>query len=65
MSVWDDKKIQILKENWGTLTASVIAKKIGPGVSRNSVIGGFPPLVNGRGKFFMWKSSQITLICKN
>ena len=38
MSVWDEKKIQILKENWGTLTASALAEKIG-GVSRNAVIG--------------------------
>ena len=38
MSTWDDKKIQILKENWGILTASVLAEKIG-GVSRNAVIG--------------------------
>ena len=38
MSVWDDKKIQILKENWGNLTASALAEKIG-GVSRNAVIG--------------------------
>ena len=38
MSVWDHKKIQILKENWGSLTASALAEKIG-GVSRNAVIG--------------------------
>jgi len=38
MSVWDDKKIQILRENWGNLTASALAEKIG-GVSRNAVIG--------------------------
>ena len=38
MSTWDNKKIQILKENWGILTASVLAEKIG-GVSRNAVIG--------------------------
>jgi len=38
MSTWDDKKIQILKENWGILTASALAEKIG-GVSRNAVIG--------------------------
>ena len=25
---WDEKKIQILKENWGKLTASAIAEKI-------------------------------------
>ena len=42
MSVWDDKKIQILRETWGTLTASALAEKIG-GVSRNAVIGGFSP----------------------
>ena len=35
---WTDKKIEILKENWGKLTASVIAEKIG-GISRNAVIG--------------------------
>ena len=38
MSTWDDKKITILKENWGRLTASAIAEKIG-GISRNAVIG--------------------------
>jgi len=38
MSTWDDKKIRILKENWGILTASALAEKIG-GVSRNAVIG--------------------------
>ena len=35
---WDEKKIQILKENWGKLTASAIAEKI-VGMSRNAVIG--------------------------
>ena len=35
---WDEKKVEILKENWGKLTASVIAEKIG-GISRNAVIG--------------------------
>ena len=38
MSTWDDSKIQILRENWGTMTASALATKIG-GVSRNAVIG--------------------------
>ena len=38
MSTWDDTKIKILKENWGRLTASAIAEKIG-GISRNAVIG--------------------------
>ena len=35
---WNEKKIEILKENWGKLTASAIAEKIG-GISRNAVIG--------------------------
>ena len=35
---WNEEKIEILKENWGKLTASVIAEKIG-GISRNAVIG--------------------------
>ena len=35
---WDEKKVEILKENWGKLTASAIAEKIG-GISRNAVIG--------------------------
>ena len=35
---WDEKKIEILKENWGKLTASAIAEKIGD-ISRNAVIG--------------------------
>ena len=38
MSVWDENKIKILRENWGTMTASALAEKIG-GVSRNAVIG--------------------------
>jgi len=38
MSIWDEKKVKILKENWGTLTASALADKIG-NVSRNAVIG--------------------------
>ena len=35
---WNEKNIEILKENWGRLTASAIAEKIG-GMSRNAVIG--------------------------
>ena len=35
---WDEKKVEILKENWGKLTASAIAEKIGD-ISRNAVIG--------------------------
>ena len=35
---WNEKKIEILKENWGKLTANAIAEKIG-GISRNAVIG--------------------------
>ena len=38
MSAWDENKIKILRENWGTMTASALAEKIG-GVSRNAVIG--------------------------
>ena len=38
MSTWDEQKIKILKDNWGKLTASAIAEKIG-GISRNAVIG--------------------------
>ena len=38
MSAWDEIKIKILRENWGTMTASALAEKIG-GVSRNAVIG--------------------------
>ena len=38
MSAWPDSKKQILRENWGTMTASALAEKIG-GVSRNAVIG--------------------------
>ena len=38
MSVWDEKKIQILRDSWGTMSASALAEKIG-GVSRNAVIG--------------------------
>ena len=35
---WDEKKIEILKNEWGKRTASQIAEIIG-GVSRNAVIG--------------------------
>ena len=35
---WDEKKIEILKNEWGKKTASQIAEIIG-GVSRNAVIG--------------------------
>ena len=38
MSAWDENKINILRENWGTMTASALAEKIG-GVSRKAVIG--------------------------
>ena len=38
MSSWDDDKIEILRENWGKMTASALAEKIG-GVTRNAVIG--------------------------
>ncbi len=38
MSAWDENKIRILRENWGTTTAAALAEKIG-GVSRNAVIG--------------------------
>ena len=41
---WDEKKIEILKENWGKLPANVIAEKIG-GISRNAVIGRLAPLI--------------------
>ena len=29
MSSWDDNKIEILRENWGKMTASTLAEKIG------------------------------------
>ena len=38
MSSWDDNKIEILRQNWGKMTASALAEKIG-GVTRNAVIG--------------------------
>ena len=38
MSAWTDSKIQILRENWSTMTASALAEKIG-GVTRKAVIG--------------------------
>jgi len=38
MGTWDEKRIQILRESWGTMSASALAEKIG-GVSRNAVIG--------------------------
>jgi len=41
---WDNKKIEILKNEWGKRTASKIAEMIG-GVSRNAVIGRLAPLI--------------------
>ncbi len=38
MSSWDENKIKILRENWGSISAAALAEKIG-GVSRNAVIG--------------------------
>ena len=40
MSFWDKTKIDLLKKYWAEgLSASAIAKKLGDGATRNSVIG--------------------------
>ena len=53
---WDEKKIEILKNEWGKKTASQIAEIIG-GVSRNAVIGKAHRL-NLSGKIVAKKGSQ-------
>ena len=56
---WDEKKIEILKKEWGRgKTASQIAELIG-GVSRNAVIGKAHRL-NLSGKIQTKKSSSLT-----
>ena len=39
MSNWTEEKVEFLKNNWGKFTARVLAEKMGPGFTRNSIIG--------------------------
>ena len=39
MSIWTDEKVDFLKKNWGLFTARELAEKMGPGFTRNSIIG--------------------------
>ena len=39
MSAWTKENVEFLKKNWGTATARELAEKMGPGFTRNSIIG--------------------------
>jgi len=40
MSIWSEEKVSLLRQLWGTgVSARVIAEKMGPGFTRNSIIG--------------------------
>ena len=39
MSYWTEEKVLFLKKVWGSATAREIAEKMGPGFTRNSIIG--------------------------
>jgi len=39
MSNWTEEKVDFLKKNWGSFTARELAEKMGPGFTRNSIIG--------------------------
>ena len=39
MSKWNEQTVEFLKKNWGLHSAKELAEKMGPGFTRNSVIG--------------------------
>ena len=39
MSNWTEENVEFLKKNWGSFTARELAEKMGPGFTRNSIIG--------------------------
>tara|TARA_A100001011_G_scaffold88321_1_gene92724 strand:+ start:252 stop:749 length:498 start_codon:yes stop_codon:yes gene_type:complete len=39
MSAWTKENVEFLKKNWGSATARELAEKMGPGFTRNSIIG--------------------------
>tara|TARA_B100001057_G_scaffold427817_1_gene452783 strand:+ start:475 stop:975 length:501 start_codon:yes stop_codon:yes gene_type:complete len=39
MSAWTKDNVEFLKKNWGLATARELAEKMGPGFTRNSIIG--------------------------
>ena len=39
MSAWTKENVEFLKKNWGLATARELAEKMGPGFTRNSIIG--------------------------
>ena len=39
MTIWTKEKCEFLKENWGKSTARELAEQMGPGFTRNSIIG--------------------------
>ena len=39
MSQWSDSKVEFLKNNWRKFTARELAEQMGPGFTRNSIIG--------------------------
>ena len=39
MTIWTKEKCDFLKDNWGKSTARELAEQMGPGFTRNSIIG--------------------------
>ena len=39
MTIWTKEKCDFLKNNWGKFTARELAEQMGPGFTRNSIIG--------------------------
>ena len=39
MTIWTKEKCDFLKDNWGKATARELAEQMGPGFTRNSIIG--------------------------
>ena len=39
MSNWTEENVEFLRKNWGSFTARELAEKMGPGFTRNSIIG--------------------------
>ena len=39
MTIWTKEKCDFLKDNWGRATARELAEQMGPGFTRNSIIG--------------------------
>ena len=39
MTIWTKEKCDFLENNWGKFTARELAEQMGPGFTRNSIIG--------------------------